>query len=432
MRRGWSKGGGAVILFFLPIGLDRVYRRLPIATLFLCALNIVVFLSLAGWPFLRVSDEVTLELALIANTPTFSTMMSAMFLNPDIAHLLVNVVFLCAFGPIIEEEVGSVLFFMLYIVGGLAGEVAQIGAIQHLVPSNEMKAIIGASGAVSCLMGIFAVRYSYARVKVMYAYWIVVFARAGITTISAGLGIGIWLGLQIVLGAIDVFFRHTMGVGHFAHLGAFVLGLGIAATAGMARQARHDQVREKIVADIKEGPLGEAHIAELSVMASPNDYHRQLAAGHTWAKLEDREKACEHYTRALTLGIAAGDRDAAVEAYDAARTCGISPQMTSRERLTIANVMMEMERYREAADLFDAIYESPDKSAEKPVALLRSAQIRIEHLQLPEDGERLLRKFLDEYPGDEWESFVRTMLADAETRRGTGIGSHERPMKGPN
>jgi membrane associated rhomboid family serine protease len=423
-----------VILFFLPIGLDRKYKRFPAATALLCGVNLLVYIVLAkasGWPYLSVSTQAIYQFALYPQLVNLPDMIYAMFTNVDIVHVLMNVIFLWVFGSLIEEEVGIAFLVALYIIGGLAAELAQIAIVQLLLSGTSMTAIAGASGGVSCLLGVFAVRYSHLRVRVFYSYWIVLLAGSGVVALGAWVGIGLWLALQVALGGVDVYLEQTMGIGHFAHLGAFVLGMAIAGVGGMAGQAKWERRRARVEADLREGPLGEAHAAELSLLEAPEDPRRHLDAGRAWAQLDDREKASEHYTAALTLAIATGDRGLAVDVHDAAREDAVEFHMTPRERFTLASALMDADRFSDACDHFDAVCESDAPCAEKPVALLRSAQIRLDHLGRPEDGERRLRMFIEQYPGDEWEAYARSLLEDAERKRGTGIGSRPRPMKGP-
>ena len=153
---------------------------------------------------------------------------SALFLHADWAHLLGNLVFLLIFGLPAERVMGPWRFLLLFLLGGCFANfvaVLAIGAPDRL--------IIGASGAVSAVIGAYLALFPNARLGVVLPLGLFLeFVRA-----PASLLIGIWALLQVVFAYIGPAFGM---VAWAAHVAGFLFGLlfALAARAGIARRLR--------------------------------------------------------------------------------------------------------------------------------------------------------------------------------------------------
>lgn len=155
-------------------------------------------------------------------------LITALFLHADWAHLLGNLVFLLIFGLSSERAMGSWRFLLLFLVGGAFANfvaVLAIGAPDRL--------IIGASGAVSAVIGAYLALFPKARLGVVLPLGLFLeFVRA-----PASLLIGIWAVLQVVFAYIGPAFG---AVAWAAHIAGFLFGIVFAllARAGIARRLR--------------------------------------------------------------------------------------------------------------------------------------------------------------------------------------------------
>lgn len=155
-------------------------------------------------------------------------LVTALFLHADWAHLLGNLVFLLIFGLPAERAMGAWRFLLLFLLGGATANAAAalaIGAPDRL--------IIGASGAVSAVIGAYLALFPTARLGVVLPLGLFLeFVRA-----PASLLIGIWALLQVVFAYIGPAFG---AVAWSAHLAGFVFGMGFAilVRAAIARRMR--------------------------------------------------------------------------------------------------------------------------------------------------------------------------------------------------
>lgn len=153
---------------------------------------------------------------------------SALFLHADWAHLLGNVVFLLIFGLSAERAMGPWRFLALFLLGGAFANFVAVLAI-----GSPDRLIIGASGAVSAVIGAYLALFPRARLGVVVPLGLFLeFVRA-----PASLLIGIWGLLQVVFAYIGPAFG---AVAWIAHVAGFVFGVLFAmlSRAGIARRLR--------------------------------------------------------------------------------------------------------------------------------------------------------------------------------------------------
>ena len=198
----------------------------PIATIFIITLNAFAFIL-----EIRGGDTFVLSWAAVpANIVSghhWITILTAMFMHGSWSHILGNMVFLWAFGPEVEDAMGSLRYLLFYLLGGLAAMLAQVAAAPSSTVPN-----LGASGAIAAVMGAFLVTYPGDRIKTL----LVIFFWVRVTFIPAALLIGIWFLTQLVnAGAVATVQTQTGGVAYLAHVGGFIFG---AVTARLFERSR--------------------------------------------------------------------------------------------------------------------------------------------------------------------------------------------------
>ncbi|MEJ7746398.1 MAG: rhomboid family intramembrane serine protease [Luteimonas sp.] len=155
-------------------------------------------------------------------------LVTALFLHADWAHLLGNLVFLLIFGLPAERAMGPWRFLVLFLLGG-----AVANLVAALAINAPDRVIIGASGAVSAVIGAYLALFPRAKLGVVLPLGLFLeFVRA-----PASLLIGIWVLLQIVFAYIGPGFGAIAWV---AHLGGFAFGgvFALAVRAGIAKRMR--------------------------------------------------------------------------------------------------------------------------------------------------------------------------------------------------
>lgn len=148
--------------------------------------------------------------------PAPATVVTSMFLHGGWFHLIGNMVFLWVFGNNIEDAMGHSRFVLFYLLSGIAAAAAQM-----VINPDSVVPMVGASGAVSGVLGAYLLLYPRVRVHT------IVFLGFYVTTIAlpAYLMLGYWILLQVLGGLPSLAGADRGGVAFFAHIGGFVAGL---------------------------------------------------------------------------------------------------------------------------------------------------------------------------------------------------------------
>ena len=155
-------------------------------------------------------------------------LVTALFLHGDWSHLLGNLVFLLIFGLPAERAMGPLRFLALFLLGGAAANLAAVASID-----TPDRIIIGASGAVSAVIGAYLALFPNAKLGVVLPLGLFLqFIRT-----PAPLLIGIWALLQVVFAYIGPAFG---AVAWAAHIAGFFFGVlfALVVRAGIARRLR--------------------------------------------------------------------------------------------------------------------------------------------------------------------------------------------------
>jgi membrane associated rhomboid family serine protease len=155
----------------------------------------------------------------IALVPPTATIFSSMFLHAGFLHLLGNMWFLWIFGNNVEDAMGHVRFVLLYFLCGVAAVFAQV-----LPNPGSIVPMVGASGAISGVLGAYMLLYPRARVLLgLPVGFLVIFLGRW----PALWVLGAWFALQLVfnISATDIPGRTEGGIAFGAHVGGFLAGV---------------------------------------------------------------------------------------------------------------------------------------------------------------------------------------------------------------
>jgi membrane associated rhomboid family serine protease len=208
----------------IPLRDDRPPRTFAFATVAIVAANAAVF-----WHELSLGSPSRLDafFAAFALTPadltqapspdTYRTVLTSMFLHGGWAHILGNMLFLWIFGRNVEDSIGHFKFIVFYLLCGVAAAGTQVA----LSPDSTVP-MIGASGAISGVLGAYLLLFPRARVLVLFPIWI--FWR--LFYVPAVLYLVFWFGIQLLSGlAVVNNMDVSGGVAFWAHVGGFVAGM---------------------------------------------------------------------------------------------------------------------------------------------------------------------------------------------------------------
>ena len=145
---------------------------------------------------------------------TWQALITSMFLHGSWLHLIANMWFLWLFGNNVEDSMGHVRFIVFYLLTGL------LAAAAHIVSEpSSMVPIVGASGAISGVMGAYLLLYP--RIRIQTLFFFLIFIR--IIAVPAWFVLIYWFALQLLSGYATP--TGGGGVAFWAHVGGFVAGV---------------------------------------------------------------------------------------------------------------------------------------------------------------------------------------------------------------
>ena len=150
--------------------------------------------------------------------PVYLTLLVSLFMHGSIMHLLGNMLFLWIFGDNIEDDLGHGRYVLFYLVAGV------IASLAHVVSTftfgdNPFIPSLGASGAISGVLGAYLVLHPHRRVKVIMLRML--------TEVPGYAAVGLWFLFQLIsaLGVIGLGAQAGGGVAFMAHIGGFIAGV---------------------------------------------------------------------------------------------------------------------------------------------------------------------------------------------------------------
>ncbi len=148
--------------------------------------------------------------------PAWSTLLTSMFMHGGWLHLGLNMLFLWIFGDNVEDSMGHLRYAVFYLVCGIAAAMTQA-----LIHPDSTIPMVGASGAISGVLGAYLLLHPYATVRVLII--IVVFVT--IVHVPAVFVLGLWFLTQLMSAAFSP--AGGPGIAFWAHVGGFVAGMAL-------------------------------------------------------------------------------------------------------------------------------------------------------------------------------------------------------------
>ena len=228
----------------LPIGDENIKGQGPaFVTISFIALNVLAFFLeinqpsdeqiqafITAWGVVPREYTTGVDLPPGIPYPLWSTLFTSMFLHGGWGHLFGNMLFLWVFGDNVEHRIGHLRFFVFYLATGIAAALAHI-----YFNANSMIPTVGASGAISGVLGGYLLMFPRNRVYVLT--W------GGVATVPAMFMLGLWILMQFINGFGSIAVtpetgEESGGVAYLAHIGGFVAGMILAPLLGLGADAR--------------------------------------------------------------------------------------------------------------------------------------------------------------------------------------------------
>ena len=148
--------------------------------------------------------------------PVWLTLITSMFMHGGFAHLGGNMLYLWIFGDNLEDRLGHVRYFFFYLSCGIIASLSHVFS-DYLFGGNLLIPSLGASGAISGVMGGYLLLFPTRRVTVFFIFFLI--------KLPAFVVLGSWILLQLANGTGYLGGSEASGIAYAAHIGGFIAGL---------------------------------------------------------------------------------------------------------------------------------------------------------------------------------------------------------------
>ncbi len=395
---------------YLPVGTEARVRGTPWGTILLGTANVAAFLFFLlfrGW------EPEFYSLTLRSGEPSLANAVTASFLHAGWLHLASNMLYLGIFGPPVETRLGHARFFIAYVgCAGLAN-LAQAAWILRFIPDQASAPILGSSGAISGLMGIFLVRLYFVRLR--FAAITLLFlqgvARGTRFALPSVVAIALWFALQAIYQMADP----VSGTAYISHIGGLCFGVALAFVMGMAGEGR---LERRLI-------LGNRYTERADWFAALGEYDAYLAgrpddpevlmqAARIHRVTHQHSESVKRFRAGIASYIRRGAVHEACDAFDEMKRLLGDATLDPEDLLRVARGFEEEGRPSDASRAYEAYGRRYPEAPGALTALLKCAEIERKTLNNPGRARFIYQEVMTRRLPTDVESITRERMRVTE------------------
>jgi len=374
----------------------------------------------ADWKDLRLEYEDALSTVVFIQygfVPTDNRLMAAftsLFLHGSLMHLVGNMVFFWLVGCVLELGCGWMAYLSLYLIAGICGAEAH-----YLANMQSSAPCIGASGAISGLMGAYSVLYGKRKIKIFYSLGFFF----SVTRIAAIALLPFWIGNEILQ-----YFLHgeLSQVGYFAHIGGFVSGavLGFVAlrVCKIVDESAFDESPQERIACLLEQAyeltskldLNDARTLVQRVLAIDPENSKALNLLFTIDKMDPADPRFHETAVRLLSHLCRGSEGCGLhETYKEYCRLAKPPQFKPSLLHALSVIFSDQGFLQDAEQIVRFLLAKQPGDPKMPAAMLRVARSFL-RTDTPANGLTMLRLIGQKYPQSHEATIARRLLDVAE------------------
>jgi membrane associated rhomboid family serine protease len=388
----------------IPIGTNLSRKNIPWATITLLLANWLIFISLHG-SYLPLDFWIRRNFFSIPGDQYPWQLITSMFFHAGFWHLFGNSIYLWVFGIFVEDKLGWKAYLYLYFLTGIASGLVHGIMVGLFMRKNIFIPSLGASGAISGIMGIYLYRCYYSKIKLLISILIPIRVQ-----IPAVIVLGLWF-IQDFVGGIDSILGIYRNVAFWAHVGGFASGFGASRYLQYEIQARKEKLEFVAETKLKEYVgYGEGiEAAEKLLQMEPDNPELNLSLGRAKTRFRASAEGKNHYEKAIKHFLER-DPEKAMEVFIEYWKKYVTI-LEAKYQVRLSLLLNKNRQIDLSAHSLQALINSDqplDLHMEK--AYLSLGKIYREHLNRHDLAQYVYEKFLNKFPKSENREFVERML----------------------
>ncbi|HSV73906.1 MAG TPA: rhomboid family intramembrane serine protease [Chthonomonadales bacterium] len=390
----------------IPYASDRVVERAPACVAALVLAHFAVYLVLGGALALGAADRAVAWFAHLGLTPAsirWYSPLTYFLLHEHVAHLASNMLLLWVFGAPLEAAIGWRRLLAFYVAAAVATGLAQAGLAALQGDEAAMTPIVGASGAVAAVAGVFVVRYYRSRIRFVGLPWSV-----------PALGLVGGAAVAEIAGALWELTRSDDGsvalTARWAHLGGFALGM---LWAQHQRLHRHGRDEYAVADAARSAPIAAAERLAAECAARPGDGAAWAELARAWLAAGDADHAADAYRGGVAMLLRAGRKPEALSLWAEMQSAVPGAVLLAEDQLTAARALEESGDHTGSAAAYAALIEHWPGLREADAAAVRLGELLLRRLGRREEAIEVLERFIADRPPGDGHAYAERLLAEA-------------------
>jgi len=391
-------------VFFLA-DTNRFRRRPPYVTYALILVNLVCYLAFALISYR--SYQKIFDYGLIPKEPTVFAMFTSLFLHAGAGHIAANMALLWIFGRDVEDALGPCWYFAVYLFGGLVANATQMGAVLA-AQISETVPILGASGCVAAVCGVFAVRFHYVRIRLQLPTF------SGFKTFSTPLEFPAWPIWGAVLcwqiaGATKSLLAPPADTAYWGHLSGFAFGVVVGGAVARGRGGRNEELVARARVSAAHGDLWRAQeLYARAIEAMGEDPELLLEAAEVQERLGEEEAAQDMYTRAVEAIVNQVPGRNTAQLLKRLASHGHLSRLVPALRFRVAGIL-EQSNPEAAVGVLMSLVDGDHHYEDRALALYKVARLQ-QAMGQEEAAVASYKRLIAEFPDSQWTAPAREEL----------------------
>ncbi len=391
----------------IPVGTNLQLKHLPWATLILLTLNWVIFLFHQQFDY-ETNFWIWCTLMNIPGELKPWQLITSAFFHADIFHILFNSLFLLVFCPLVEDKIGWKAYLFLYFLTAVVADLVHSAMTGIFLREDLFIPSLGASGAISGLMGVYLYRCYYSKIKFVYDFFLPIRFK-----LPAYVILPLWF-LKDFIGGIDTIRGIHQNVAFWAHVGGFAAGFGASGYLQYGIYAKKEKLQFVAETSLEEFTGYEEGIkaSEKLLVSDPENIELHLGLARAKSRWRASEEGRTHYEKAIKLLLKVDPAKASetfIEYWGKYFTL-LEPSVQTRLSLFVEKISPDLS----AITLQSLIDTNPSKDLVMEDAYLNLARIYRRSLNRNDLARYICVKFLEKFPESEKREFVQKTLKEME------------------
>jgi membrane associated rhomboid family serine protease len=402
-------------------GKDR-YKEAPILTYVIILVNVFVFYMFDSDGARDFIGNNLLFLPILPNLINVPlSLLAHIFLHADASHLWGNMIFLWAIGTVIERRIGSTRFLYCYFIAGVFASLVSI--LIYFIFLDEIIHGLGASGAVSGLMGAYLIR-CYFKTMAIPIPLLGVFPINVKIRVNSFVIMSLFFLLDLDSGFDQVLGMNDSNTNYFAHLGGFAMGVYLAKRMQLMDQAVEERHLERGIKVWNDGTWNERALAKgmtpdqgiksLTIALEKNQHNPEilLHLARLKSQLKSTEEAKRYYCRAIALMITSSFDEVTEVFREYCKKYSWNLDIAPAQLYQLAGLLYKEGDLDPAERLMTMVVEDATATVDlKEKAMFQSVKMLAE-MNLPEASRGMFHKFTNTFPQSPRLDQLKTIISE--------------------